>query len=95
MWWEQGFDPLDEPGFVAALADALLAHRDFGDLATVTLPRTGRHRPLATAIRAALAIRDAGPRRAAVGRCNARRRPSTKTGPGPRTKPTLKEALDG
>ncbi|HUG31114.1 MAG TPA: crosslink repair DNA glycosylase YcaQ family protein [Candidatus Limnocylindria bacterium] len=95
MWWEPGFEPLDEPGFVAALADALLAHRDFGGLATVTLPRTGRHRPLATAIRAALSIRDAGPRKAAVGRCSARRRPSPKIGSGPRTKPTLKEAIDG
>jgi hypothetical protein len=95
MWWEPGFEPLDEPGFTAALADALLAHRDFGDLATVTLPRTGRHRPLATAIRAALALREPRLRRAAVGRCSERRRPSRKTGPGPRTKPTLKEAIDG
>jgi uncharacterized protein YcaQ len=95
MWWEPGFEPLDAPGFTAALADALHAHRDFGDLATVTLPRTGRHRPLATAIRAALALREPRPRRAAVGGCSERRRPSPKAGPGPRTKPTLKEAIDG
>lgn len=95
LWWEPGFEPLDAPGFTAALADALIAHRDFGDLATVTLPRTGRHRPLSTAIRAALAIRDAGPRKAAVGRCSSRRSPSTKTGPSSRTKSIVKEALDG
>ncbi len=76
LWWQDGFDPLATDGFVAALADALIAHRDFGGVATVTLPKTGRHRPLATAIRGALAVRNARPRRAAVGRCTARRRRS-------------------
>lgn len=95
LWWEPGFDPLDAPGFTAALADALIAHRDFGDLDTVTLPRTGRHRQLATAIRAALAIRDEGSRGVAVGRCGVRRRPSREADPGPRTNETLKEAFDG
>jgi uncharacterized protein len=67
LWWEPGFDPLAEPGFVPALADALAAHRDFADLTSVALPRGGRHRDLATAILAALALR--GSASAAVGRC--------------------------
>jgi len=70
-WWEPGFDPLAEPGFVAALADALLAHRDFGDLRSVTFPRNGSHRDLATAIRRAIDVRGSKPAR--VGRCARRR----------------------
>jgi hypothetical protein len=57
LWWEAGFDPLAEPGFVAAFADALAAHRDFAGLEGVTFPPGSRHRPLAVAVRAALAIR--------------------------------------
>ncbi len=38
-----------------ALADALVAHRDFLDLDRVLLPRTARHRPLAHALRDRLA----------------------------------------
>jgi uncharacterized protein YcaQ len=55
LWWEPGFDPHAEAGFVSAFSDALAAHRDFADLRTVTLPRLARHRGLATAVRAALA----------------------------------------
>jgi len=57
-WWEAGFDPLAEPGFVAAMASALRAHRDFADLRTITFPRTARHRPWVTAVRGAIAIED-------------------------------------
>ncbi|HYK95051.1 MAG TPA: crosslink repair DNA glycosylase YcaQ family protein [Candidatus Dormibacteraeota bacterium] len=81
LWWEPGFDPLDEDGFVAAFADALRAHREFGDLRRITFPRVTRHRPIVTAVRGALAVRDRGPREARVGRCRPRR--------------TSKEALDG
>lgn len=56
-WWEPGFDPLDEAGFIAALADALVAHRDFGACTTITFPRTARHKTWVTAVRGALAIR--------------------------------------
>jgi uncharacterized protein YcaQ len=70
LWWEPGFDPLAEDGFVAALATALAAHRDFADLKTVALPREARHRPLATAVRGALEL--GRPKRARVGRCTAR-----------------------
>ena len=77
QWWEPGFDPLAEAGFVAAYARALIAHRDFGDLEAIELPRAARHRPFVTAVRAALDVLGAGRRRrrsrgsakAAVGRC--------------------------
>jgi uncharacterized protein YcaQ len=55
LWWEPGFDPLAEDGFVAAFATALAAHRAFGGLRKVSLPRTAALRPFATAVRGALA----------------------------------------
>ena len=58
LWWEPGFDPLAEPGFVAAFAAAVAAHRDFGGLGRVELPRGTRHRPFAVAARGALAVLD-------------------------------------
>ena len=54
LWWEAGFDPLAEPGFVAAFAAALEAHRSFGDCTRIAFPRTLRHRPFVTAVRGAL-----------------------------------------
>lgn len=53
LWWEDGFDPLDDahPGFVDALAEALRAHAAFASADRVTLPRTARHRTLAAALR--------------------------------------------
>jgi uncharacterized protein YcaQ len=57
-WWEAGFDPLEEPGFAAAMAAALRAHRDFGGLRTITFPRQSRHRPWVTAVRGAISIED-------------------------------------
>jgi uncharacterized protein len=56
LWWEPGFDPLAEPGFAAALAEALAAHRDFGRATRISLPRQVRHRPLGSLLRAALEI---------------------------------------
>jgi uncharacterized protein len=56
LWWEPGFDPLGEAGFVAAFARALAAHRDFGGLVRIGLPRERRHRPFTTAVRGALAV---------------------------------------
>ncbi len=57
LWWEDGFDPLDEAhdGFLDALAEALRAHAAFADATRVTLPRTVRHRGLAAALRPRLA----------------------------------------
>jgi uncharacterized protein len=54
-WWEDGFDPLADPRFVPALADAIDAQRRFGGVRRVTLPRTARVRPIAAALRERLA----------------------------------------
>jgi uncharacterized protein len=53
LWWEDGFDPLDEanPGFAGAVADALRAHMAFAGLSKVALPRVARHRAFAAAVR--------------------------------------------
>jgi uncharacterized protein len=52
-WWEAGFDPLADPAFVPALADALAAHVAFlGASGPVVWPRTARHRPLVAALKA-------------------------------------------
>jgi uncharacterized protein len=53
LYWEDGFDPLAEPGFVAAFAAAIDAHAAFGDCDRVVFPRTLRHRPFVTAVRGA------------------------------------------
>ncbi len=62
LWWEDGFDPLAEPGFSAAFADALEAHRAFAGMRKVVLPRVLRHRPLVAALRdrASAPLRAAG-----------------------------------
>ncbi|MBA2382669.1 MAG: winged helix-turn-helix domain-containing protein [Chloroflexi bacterium] len=52
LWWEDGFDPIAEPGFVAAFADAIEAHRAFGGVAAVSWPRAARHRAVIRAVRA-------------------------------------------
>ena len=49
LWWEAGFDPLAESGFVPAFGEALEAHRRFGGVARITLPRTHAHRPFVAA----------------------------------------------
>ncbi len=51
LWWEDGFDPLEAPGFAEAFVEALQAHRRFGGVVRVTLPRTHVHRPFVAAIR--------------------------------------------
>ncbi len=54
LWWEAGFDPLGEPGFVSAFAEAVAAHRAFGGVRKVAWPRVARHRALVAAVKAAL-----------------------------------------
>ena len=54
LWWEPGFDPLVDPGFAAAFARAVAAHRDFGGMKRVVFPRTVAHRPFITLVRAGL-----------------------------------------
>jgi uncharacterized protein YcaQ len=87
LWWEPGFDPLAEDGFVGAFAAALAAHRDFADVAGVALPREARHRPFVTILRGALEVhtgRDRGSTGRAVGRCSRRAsaRPGTRSSGG-------------
>jgi len=51
LWWEAGFDPLATPGFLGAFAAAITAHRRFGSLERVSLPRAHVHRPLVAELR--------------------------------------------
>ncbi len=53
VWWEEGFDPLAEEGFVTAFAAAVEAHRAFGGVGRVGWPRATRHRGLVRTVRAA------------------------------------------
>ena len=53
-WWETGFDPLTEPGFVPAFAAAIAAHRAFGGVRKVTWPPGRRDRELGTRVRGAV-----------------------------------------
>jgi uncharacterized protein YcaQ len=52
LWFESGFDPVAEPGFVPAVAEALRAHAAFGCAERVVLPRNRRHRPVVGAVSA-------------------------------------------
>ena len=56
LWWEDGFDPLAEDAFVGAFAEAVEAHRRFGRVGRVALPRAVRHRPFVAALRARLDV---------------------------------------
>ena len=60
-WWEKDFDPLADERFVPALADALDAHRRFGGVRRVTLPRTAALRPVAAGLRERLAVSSGRP----------------------------------
>jgi uncharacterized protein YcaQ len=57
LWWEDGFDPLAEPGFADAFGQALEAHRRFASVARIVLPREVRHRAFAAAVREGLRSR--------------------------------------
>jgi len=56
LWWEDGFDPVGTPGFVEAIVEAIDAHRRFGAVTRVSLPRTHVHRPFVAAVRERLAM---------------------------------------
>ena len=51
IWFEDGIGPMEEPGLIPALADALDAYRRFIGAASVTWPRTRLGRDLAGALR--------------------------------------------
>jgi uncharacterized protein len=54
MWWEEGFDPMEDPAFRPAFVEAIRAHRDFGGLRRVAWPRAVRHRPFVASVRDAV-----------------------------------------
>jgi uncharacterized protein YcaQ len=54
LWWEDGFDPVGEPGFADAFAAAIEAHRAFGGVRKVEWPRAVRHRELGRLVRSRL-----------------------------------------
>jgi hypothetical protein len=51
IWFEAGFEPLDAPGFIAALREALDAYADFVGASNVSWPRTGPGRAIGSALR--------------------------------------------
>jgi hypothetical protein len=51
IWFEGSFKPMEEPHFIAALAEALRAYRSFVGARTITWPRTRPGRDLAAALR--------------------------------------------
>lgn len=51
IWFEAGFAPMESPGFIAALRDALEAYRSFVGAAKITWPRTRPGREIAGALR--------------------------------------------
>ena len=55
LWWETGFDPVGEPGFVPAFTAAIDAHRRFGGVRRLAWSREARHRELGRLVRAGLA----------------------------------------
>jgi Uncharacterized protein conserved in bacteria len=54
IWWQDGFDPLANTGFVDAFADALDAHARFVGARRIAWPRLARHRALGAEVRARL-----------------------------------------
>jgi uncharacterized protein YcaQ len=56
LWWEDGIEPLAEPGLVEGLVDAIVAHARFGGVSTVVWPRGARYRAIGAAIRARLGL---------------------------------------
>jgi uncharacterized protein YcaQ len=51
VWWEEGFEPVDEVDFVDAFVDALEAQARLLGASRIHLPRVARHRAMATAVR--------------------------------------------
>ena len=51
LWFEAGFAPMDEPGFIPALRDAVEAYRCFVGATKVTWPRARPGRDMASALR--------------------------------------------
>jgi uncharacterized protein len=52
LWWEDGFDPLEEPGFATAMGAAIAAYEEFAGARRTLFPRDRRSQALARLIRA-------------------------------------------
>ncbi len=59
VWFEDGFDPLADPGFVPAFVSALEAFRQFGGMSRTVLPRHAKTRLFMTAVKEQLALTSA------------------------------------
>jgi uncharacterized protein len=55
IWFEEGFGPTEEPGFIGALGEAVEAYRSFVGARKVVWPRTRTGRAVAGALRRARA----------------------------------------
>ena len=55
IWFEPGFAPMESPGFIAALRDAIEAYRSFVGATKVVWPRTRPGRDIAGALRRGVA----------------------------------------
>ncbi len=66
LGWEAGFDPLAEPGFVAAFADALRAYLQFGNADSLVPPPGTAQRALFRAVSAEVPVRRSGTTRSAT-----------------------------
>jgi uncharacterized protein YcaQ len=51
IWFEPGFEPMEDPAFIGALRDAVEAYRSFVGATKVTWPRTRPGRDIAGALR--------------------------------------------
>ena len=51
LWWEPDVDPLADPGLATAVSAALEAHRRFGRVDRVVLPKVARHRAFMSEVR--------------------------------------------
>ena len=60
LWWEEGFDPLDDGRFAPAFGESLAAHAAFAGATRISLPRAHRHRPFVSALHAEAALRSEG-----------------------------------
>jgi uncharacterized protein YcaQ len=67
LGWEDSFDPLETPGFVAAFAEALGAYLGFGGAESLVPAAGPAHRPLFDAMAGAVPVRRDSGRRAKTG----------------------------
>ena len=55
VWWEDGIEPLAEPGLMEGFVEAIEAHARFAGMDRIVWPRAARHRAVGAAVRERLA----------------------------------------